>query len=84
MAQTWWMNPAQLEKYQQLSAQLSSLNEEHGKLMQKLVAKTISQVEATRLREVIARFNQLHSERKQLEDENPIRWENIKAMQQKK
>ncbi len=84
MAQTWWMNPAQLDKYQQLSAQLSSLNEEHGKLMQKLVAKTISQVETTRLREVIARFNQLHSERKQLEDENPIRWENIKAMQQKK
>ncbi len=84
MAQTWWMNPAQLDKYQQLSAQLSSLNEEHGKLMQKLVAKTISQVETTRLREVIARFNQLHSERKQLEDENPIRWENIKAMQEKK
>jgi hypothetical protein len=84
MAQTWWMNPAQLEKYRQLSAQVSSLNEEHGKLMQKLVAKTISQVEVTRLREVIARFNQVHSERKQLEDENPIRWENIKAMQEKK
>lgn len=84
MAQTWWMTPRQLEKYQELSSELFELQKEHKKLIQKLRSKRISQEEVTRLREVIRLFNQRYTQRRRLEEQNPLLPENIlKAMKGK-
>lgn len=79
MAQTWWMSAAQLRRYQALSVKLFELQKEHRHLIGRVVKKTISADEAGRLREVIKMFNKIHDERKRLEDENPMKPENVLA-----
>lgn len=83
MAQTWWMTAAQLRRYQELSAKLFDLQKEHRSLMAKVIKKSISATEASRLREVIKTFNQLQAVRKRLEDENPLKPENVLAALEK-
>ena len=71
------MSAAQLRRYQELSAKLYDLQREHRSLMAKVIKKTISAGEAARLREVIRLFNKLHADRKKLEDDNPLRPDNV-------
>ena len=84
-AQAWWMSPSQLKRYQKLSSELFDLHKAHQALIAKAVKKTISRDEAKQLREVIRTISHVDAERKKLEDENPLKPENVlKALDQAK
>jgi len=84
-----WMTREQLKKYAELSAQLVDLNKEHMNLIKRglakrALAKQISEAEVKRLLEVNGRIRKLYSERRQLEEKNPILPENVDRARGKK
>ena len=80
----WWMTQEQLAQLSALVADMTTLHKRHLELMKKRRNKAATVDELQESASVIAKLNKLFDEKRALEKQNPLLWENLEKSIQTK